>query len=83
RSMIHNQGISIPGLKRLLALAPCWEVADCPAEVHEACEARVDKAPPRSMHVAGDEVSEKKAKAAEQATQKSGSGRDHKQAGRN
>ena len=82
RSMIHDQGISIPGLKRLLALAPCWEVADCPAEVHEACEARVDKARPRTMHAAGDEAAEKKAKAAEQAQRKSSSGRDHKQAGR-
>lgn len=82
RSMIHDQGISIPGLKRLLALAPCWEVADCPAEVHEACEARMDKAPPRTIHLAGDEVAEKKAKAAELAKKKSSSGRDQKQAGR-
>ncbi|MEW6594166.1 MAG: MerR family transcriptional regulator [Thermodesulfobacteriota bacterium] len=82
RSMIHDQGISIPGLKRLLALAPCWEVADCPAEVHEACDARWDKAPPRTMHVAGDEAAEKKAKAAELAKKKSSSGRDREQAGR-
>jgi MerR family transcriptional regulator/heat shock protein HspR len=60
RSMIHDQGIGIPGLKRLLALAPCWEVADCPAEVHEACEAKVDKVPSRTMHIAGDEAAEKK-----------------------
>lgn len=81
RSMIHDQGISIPGLKKLLALAPCWEIAECPAEVHEACEARIDKAPPRSMHIAGDEEAEKKAKAAERAKKKSGSGRDPKRAG--
>ena len=40
RSMIHDQGISIPGLKRLLALTPCWDIADCPAEVHEQCGAK-------------------------------------------
>ncbi len=42
RSMIHDDGISIPGIKKLLALVPCWEIADCPPEVHEACEAKVD-----------------------------------------
>ena len=70
RSMIHDQGISIPGLKRLLALAPCWEIAECPADVHEVCEARVDKAMPRSLRRAGDEVAEKKAKAAERQAKK-------------
>ncbi len=82
RSMIHDQGISIPGLKRLLNLAPCWEIAECPAEVHEICEARVDRAAPRSLRVAGDKVAEKKAKAAEAAKKKSASGRKKKQAGR-
>lgn len=82
RSMIHDQGISIPGLKRLLALAPCWEIAECPEDVHEICEARVDRATPRTLRVAGDEVAEKKAKAADRAKKKAGSGRDKKQAGR-
>ena len=70
RSMIHDQGISIPGLKRLLDLAPCWEIAECPAEVHEICEARVDKAMPRSIRQVGDEVAEKQAKAAERQAKK-------------
>lgn len=82
RSMIHDQGISIPGLKRLLKLAPCWEIAECPADVCEECEARVDRASARSIRVAGDEVAEKKAKAAERAKKKSSSGRKDKQAGR-
>jgi MerR family transcriptional regulator/heat shock protein HspR len=43
RSMIHDQGISIPGLKRLLVFAPCWEIADCPKDVYKGCGARVDK----------------------------------------
>lgn len=42
RSMIHDDGISIPGIKKLLALVPCWEVAECPSEVHETCGAKVD-----------------------------------------
>ncbi|HIJ78805.1 MAG TPA: MerR family transcriptional regulator [Deltaproteobacteria bacterium] len=43
RSMIHDQGISIPGLKMLLGFAPCWEIAECPKDVYKACGARVDK----------------------------------------
>lgn len=71
RSMIHDQGISIPGLKRLLALAPCWEIADCPNDVHETCEALVDKAQPRSLRAAGDKQAEKAAKAVDQSKKKS------------
>ncbi len=47
RSMIHDEGISIPGLKRLLALVPCWEISDCPKEIYENCKARVDRSPPK------------------------------------
>ncbi len=82
RSMIHDQGISIPGIKRLLALAPCWEIADCPAAVHEECAARVDRAAPRSLRVAGDAVAEKTAKAAERAKKNSSADRGRSKAGR-
>ena len=51
RSMIHDQGISIPGLKMLLTLAPCWEIAECPSEVHETCECLFDRAVPRSLRL--------------------------------
>lgn len=70
RSMIHDQGISIPGIKKLLTLAPCWEVAECPADVHEECEARVDRSAPRCVRQVGDVEAEKKAKAASQAKKK-------------
>lgn len=82
RSMIHDQGISIPGLKMLLTLAPCWEIAECPSEVHETCECLFDRAVPRSLRVAGDEVAEKKAKAADRVKENTGSGRK-KLVGRN
>jgi MerR family transcriptional regulator/heat shock protein HspR len=39
RRMIHDEGIGIAGIKRLLALAPCWEVLRCPAEARDACAA--------------------------------------------
>jgi len=72
RSMIHDQGISIPGLKRLLNLAPCWEIAECPAEVHEGCRARIDRAVPRTLHRVGDPEAEKEAKEADRVGDKTG-----------
>lgn len=65
RSMIHDDGVSIPGLKKLLALVPCWQICDCPAEIHENCEARVDWAKPRTLHEVGDEAAEMEAKVAD------------------
>ncbi len=62
RSLIHDDGISIPGLKKLLNYAPCWELADCPPDVHECCEARVDRALPRTLHRAGDTAARLEAK---------------------
>ena len=44
RAMIHDDGISIPGIKKLLEYVPCWKISDCPREVHETCEASVDMA---------------------------------------
>jgi MerR family transcriptional regulator, heat shock protein HspR len=64
RSMIHDQGISIPGIKRLLNFAPCWEVAECPAETYEDCEAAMDISMPRNLRQAGDETAESKKKRA-------------------
>ncbi|MBU0483837.1 MAG: MerR family transcriptional regulator [Proteobacteria bacterium] len=65
RSMIHDQGISIPGLKRLLSLAPCWEIAECSSDTHGNCAASVDWAVPRCIRQVGDVESEKVAKAAD------------------
>lgn len=62
RSFIHDEGISIPGLKKLLTLIPCWEVAHCPADIHEHCEARVDRAAPRTLHKVGDAAATREAK---------------------
>lgn len=62
RSMIHEEGISIPGIKKLLRYAPCWEIANCSREVCESCTARVDVAVPRSLRLAGDPEAERRAK---------------------
>lgn len=63
RRFIHEEGISIPGLKKLLEFVPCWEIADCPSGVHECCGARVDRSVPRSLHNVGDVAARKVAKA--------------------
>jgi len=39
RSMIHEKGISIAGIKKLLRYTPCWNVADCPLERRKQCTA--------------------------------------------
>ncbi len=63
RSIIHDQGISIPGLKKLLKLVPCWEVSECASAGCNGCEASVDWAEPRSLHQVGDEEARILAKA--------------------
>jgi MerR family transcriptional regulator/heat shock protein HspR len=62
RTFIHAEGISIPGLKKLLEYVPCWEVAGCPAAIHEQCSARVDRCAPRTLHRVGDVAARVQAK---------------------
>jgi len=75
RKMIHEQGISIPGLKKLLKLIPCWEVAGCPAEIQEGCLAMVDWSCPRTLHEVGDKVAERQAKLADLEKKKKTTGK--------
>jgi MerR family transcriptional regulator/heat shock protein HspR len=70
RTFIHEEGISIPGLKKLLAYVPCWEVAGCPTSIHHHCNAQVDRAVPRTLHPVGDVAASMEAK--EQDRQKKG-----------
>jgi MerR family transcriptional regulator, heat shock protein HspR len=62
RTFIHEEGISIPGLKKLLEYVPCWEVSDCPPDIHLKCGGRVDRAVPRTLHPVGDAVAKVEAK---------------------
>ncbi len=78
RKMIHEQGISIAGIKKLLELAPCWEISECSAEVCERCGASVDRAAPRTLRVAGDKKAEKVARAAERSLVRPGGGQRKK-----
>ncbi|MEJ2058657.1 MAG: MerR family transcriptional regulator [Desulfofustis sp.] len=72
RKMIHDEGISIPGIKKLLRYAPCWEISDCPKEVCESCTASVDIAVPRTLRLAGDAEAERRAKQADSARRQNG-----------
>lgn len=62
RKIIHTDGISIPGIQKLLRYATCYEIADCPKDKHCTCDAVVDRAIPRSLRLAGDAAAEAKAK---------------------
>lgn len=70
RRLIHDEGISIPGIKKLLRYATCHELVGCPEETHCTCEAVVDRAIPRSLRLAGDSEEEKKAKERDVAAHK-------------
>jgi MerR family transcriptional regulator/heat shock protein HspR len=37
RKLIHEENLSIPGLKKLLELLPCWKLKDCPPELRANC----------------------------------------------
>ena len=46
RALIHDKGISIPGIKMLLDLTPCWEITKCPDEKRKNCSAFIDRSIP-------------------------------------
>jgi MerR family transcriptional regulator/heat shock protein HspR len=46
RTLIHEEGISIPGIKKLLDLTPCWEIKKCSRQVREVCTSFVDRTAP-------------------------------------
>ncbi len=37
RSLIHEDNISIEGVKRLLEVMPCWKIKNCSTEVRKKC----------------------------------------------
>ncbi len=40
KALIHERGLTLAGIKALLAIAPCWEIIDC--EDRENCPAYKD-----------------------------------------
>ncbi len=39
RHMIHDQGISIAGIKKLMQYTSCWSIVECPMEKRKRCTA--------------------------------------------
>jgi MerR family transcriptional regulator/heat shock protein HspR len=46
RYLIHEKGLNQEGLRRLLALIPCWEIRDCPPDAMAECLAPSDRSTP-------------------------------------
>ncbi len=42
RKLIHEDGLNIAGIKKLLTLASCWEIRQCPEEERKNCPAVPD-----------------------------------------
>ena len=46
RYMLHEQGLNQEGLRRLLALIPCWQIKDCSTEARADCSAWSERTTP-------------------------------------
>ena len=46
RYLIHEQGLNQEGLRRLLALIPCWEIKGCCDDDGLDCPAKTDRSAP-------------------------------------
>jgi len=46
RYLLHDKGLNQEGLKRLLALIPCWEIQGCTPERIENCSACTERSAP-------------------------------------
>lgn len=39
REMVHEHGVSMNAVKKLLKFTPCWNIIDCPFEKRKRCSA--------------------------------------------
>ena len=46
RYLIHERGLNQEGLKRLLALIPCWQIKGCSEEERRNCKASTNRSAP-------------------------------------
>lgn len=46
REMIHEKGLNITGIKRLLFLLPCWQIKGCSEDEKNKCSACYENADP-------------------------------------
>ena len=59
RYLIHERGLNQEGLRRLLALIPCWEIMNCPPKNWERCPAYMNKSAP-CWQIAGETCDQSK-----------------------
>lgn len=53
RYLIHERGLNQEGLRRLLALIPCWDITNCPPDSRQPCPAYLNKSDP-CWQIAGE-----------------------------
>jgi len=46
KQMVQEQGLNFEGIRRLMALIPCWKLRNCKGEVKDACYPSKDKSRP-------------------------------------
>ncbi len=46
RKLLGEQGLNIAGVKKLLTVAPCWSIRNCPEQERKSCPAILDFALP-------------------------------------
>jgi MerR family transcriptional regulator, heat shock protein HspR len=46
KEMVQTQGLNFEGIRRLMALIPCFKFRKCPVDIKEACYPYKDKARP-------------------------------------
>jgi MerR family transcriptional regulator/heat shock protein HspR len=46
RYLIHEKGLNQEGMRRLLALIPCWEIGGCSPDTKASCAAWTDRSTP-------------------------------------
>ncbi len=59
RYLIHERGLNQEGLRRLLAMIPCWQITDCPPESWKGCLAYMNKSDP-CWQIAGETCDQSK-----------------------
>jgi len=59
RYLIHERGLNQEGLRRLLAMIPCWEITNCPPENREPCPAYLNRSDP-CWQIAGETCDQSK-----------------------
>ncbi|MEN6441313.1 MAG: MerR family transcriptional regulator [Syntrophobacter sp.] len=42
RKLVTEKGLNLTGVKKLLTLAPCWSIRNCPEEHRKSCPAVLD-----------------------------------------